>query len=78
MLLSIGSLGKDNSTAIVTKVVVDTAILRETANGLRIKTWQVFKLFIGDIFLYFSFLTHLSYGYIVNAFSHITRTHCLL
>ncbi|XP_021809755.1 probable polygalacturonase At1g80170 isoform X1 [Prunus avium] len=38
--ISIGSLGKDNSTAIVTKVVVDTAILRETANGLRIKTWQ--------------------------------------
>lgn len=38
---SIGSLGKDNSTAIVTKVVLDTAFLRETTNGLRIKTWQV-------------------------------------
>ncbi|WCJ38465.1 Pectin lyase-like superfamily protein [Euphorbia peplus] len=38
--ISIGSLGKDNSTAIVTKVVVDTAFLKETTNGLRIKTWQ--------------------------------------
>ncbi|KAJ9176374.1 hypothetical protein P3X46_011693 [Hevea brasiliensis] len=38
--VSIGSLGKDNSTGIVTKVVLDTAFLKETANGLRIKTWQ--------------------------------------
>ncbi|KAK2977498.1 hypothetical protein RJ640_016126 [Escallonia rubra] len=38
--ISIGSLGKDNSTGIVTKVVVDTAFLRGTTNGLRIKTWQ--------------------------------------
>ncbi|KAG6655013.1 probable polygalacturonase At1g80170 isoform X2 [Carya illinoinensis] len=38
--ISIGSLGKDNSTGIVSKVVVDTAFLQETTNGLRIKTWQ--------------------------------------
>ncbi|GMJ13208.1 hypothetical protein HRI_004990000 [Hibiscus trionum] len=38
--VSIGSLGKDNSTGIVTKVVLDTALLRETTNGVRIKTWQ--------------------------------------
>lgn len=38
---SIGSLGKDNSTAIVTGVVLDTATLTGTENGLRIKTWQV-------------------------------------
>ncbi|XP_047319919.1 probable polygalacturonase At1g80170 [Impatiens glandulifera] len=38
--ISIGSLGKDNSTGIVTKVVLDTAFLRNTTNGLRIKTWQ--------------------------------------
>ncbi|GFY88273.1 pectin lyase-like superfamily protein [Actinidia rufa] len=38
--ISIGSLGKDNSTGIVTKVVLDTAFLRKTTNGLRIKTWQ--------------------------------------
>lgn len=41
VILSIGSLGKDNSTGIVTKVVLDTAYLRETTNGVRIKTWQV-------------------------------------
>ncbi|KAK7386871.1 hypothetical protein VNO78_27215 [Psophocarpus tetragonolobus] len=38
--ISIGSLGKDNSTGIVTKVILDTAIFRETTNGVRIKTWQ--------------------------------------
>ncbi|KAK8627409.1 hypothetical protein V6N13_135021 [Hibiscus sabdariffa] len=39
--VSIGSLGKDNSADIVTKVVVlDTALLRETTNGVRIETWQ--------------------------------------
>ncbi|XP_027098423.2 probable polygalacturonase At1g80170 [Coffea arabica] len=38
--ISIGSLGKDNSVGIVTKVVLDTAFLRGTTNGLRIKTWQ--------------------------------------
>ncbi|KAI3460696.1 hypothetical protein Pfo_017359 [Paulownia fortunei] len=38
--ISIGSLGKDNSTGIVEKVVLDKAFLRGTMNGLRIKTWQ--------------------------------------
>ncbi|KAI4314343.1 hypothetical protein L6164_027260 [Bauhinia variegata] len=38
--ISIGSLGKDNSTGIVTKVILDTAVLKETTNGVRIKTWQ--------------------------------------
>ncbi|KAI3779396.1 hypothetical protein L2E82_09113 [Cichorium intybus] len=38
--ISIGSLGKDNSTGIVSKVVLDTAFLKGTTNGLRIKTWQ--------------------------------------
>ncbi|KAJ6301333.1 hypothetical protein OIU77_015607 [Salix suchowensis] len=38
--VSIGSLGKDSSTGIVTKVVLDTAFIRETTNGVRIKTWQ--------------------------------------
>ncbi|KAJ1704343.1 hypothetical protein LUZ63_004122 [Rhynchospora breviuscula] len=38
--ISIGSLGKDNSTAVVTAVVLDTAIITGTTNGVRIKTWQ--------------------------------------
>ncbi|OMO76680.1 Glycoside hydrolase, family 28 [Corchorus olitorius] len=38
--VSIGSLGKDNSLGIVTKVVLDTAFLCNTTNGVRIKTWQ--------------------------------------
>ncbi|XP_062096616.1 probable polygalacturonase At1g80170 [Humulus lupulus] len=38
--ISIGSLGKDNSIGIVSRVVLDTAVLNETTNGVRIKTWQ--------------------------------------
>ncbi|KAK4483891.1 hypothetical protein RD792_011100 [Penstemon davidsonii] len=38
--ISIGSLGKDNSTGIVEKVVLENAFLRGSTNGLRIKTWQ--------------------------------------
>ncbi|MCE3049743.1 hypothetical protein HAX54_045705 [Datura stramonium] len=38
--ISIGSLGKDNSVGIVTRVVLNNAFLRGTTNGLRIKTWQ--------------------------------------
>ncbi|XP_031500612.1 probable polygalacturonase At1g80170 [Nymphaea colorata] len=38
--ISIGSLGKDNSTAAVIGVVLDNAVLTGTTNGVRIKTWQ--------------------------------------
>ncbi|CAA0827773.1 Pectin lyase-like superfamily protein [Striga hermonthica] len=38
--ISIGSLGKDNSTGIVENVVLETAFIRNATNGLRIKTWQ--------------------------------------
>ncbi|CAI0542083.1 unnamed protein product [Linum tenue] len=38
--ISIGSLGKSNSTASVKSVSVDGAFLSNTQNGLRIKTWQ--------------------------------------
>jgi len=38
---SIGSLGKGNSRALVSNVLIDTASLSGTTNGARIKTWQV-------------------------------------
>lgn len=38
--ISIGSLGSKNSEAHVSDVTVDGAQLTETANGVRIKTWQ--------------------------------------
>ncbi|GFP81437.1 probable polygalacturonase at1g80170, partial [Phtheirospermum japonicum] len=38
--ISIGSLGQNNSTGIVEKVVLETAYLKGTTNGLRIKSWQ--------------------------------------
>ncbi|KAK6115504.1 hypothetical protein DH2020_007773 [Rehmannia glutinosa] len=47
--ISIGSLGKDNSTGIVEKIVLDKAFLRGTTNGLRIKTWQTSAVEISQI-----------------------------
>ncbi|RRT72000.1 hypothetical protein BHM03_00041485, partial [Ensete ventricosum] len=41
--------GKDNSTAIVTGVVLDTATLTGTENGLRIKTWQTSAVKISQV-----------------------------
>ncbi|KAI3899739.1 hypothetical protein MKW92_001465 [Papaver armeniacum] len=38
--ISIGSLGSGNSEAHVSDVMVDTAVLNGTTNGVRIKTWQ--------------------------------------
>ncbi|XP_050380201.1 probable polygalacturonase At1g80170 [Argentina anserina] len=38
--ISIGSLGKSNSWSQVRDVIVDTAFLSNTDNGVRIKTWQ--------------------------------------
>lgn len=38
--ISIGSLGNNNTVGIVTRVAVDTVVLRNTTNGLRIKTYQ--------------------------------------
>ncbi|XP_004302967.1 PREDICTED: probable polygalacturonase At1g80170 [Fragaria vesca subsp. vesca] len=38
--ISIGSLGKSNSWSQVRDVIIDTALLSNTENGVRIKTWQ--------------------------------------
>ncbi|CAI5961874.1 unnamed protein product [Closterium sp. NIES-65] len=38
--ISIGSLGKDEDISCVSDITVRRSILRNTANGLRIKTWQ--------------------------------------
>ncbi|CAI5508950.1 unnamed protein product [Closterium sp. Naga37s-1] len=38
--ISIGSLGKDKDISCVSDITVRKSILRNTANGLRIKTWQ--------------------------------------
>ncbi|XP_073130983.1 polygalacturonase At1g48100-like isoform X2 [Henckelia pumila] len=38
--ISIGGLGKDNTKACVSNVTVRDVILRDTTNGVRIKTWQ--------------------------------------
>lgn len=40
---SIGSLGAGNSEAEVSNVFVNRATLTGTTNGVRIKTWQVYK-----------------------------------
>lgn len=41
LFISIGSLGKQNTWAQVRNVMVDGAVLSNTENGVRIKTWQV-------------------------------------
>ncbi|GLJ21930.1 hypothetical protein SUGI_0410600 [Cryptomeria japonica] len=38
--ISIGSLGKGNSEAEVSNIMVDNAYIHDTTNGVRIKTWQ--------------------------------------
>ncbi|MCL7030136.1 hypothetical protein MKW94_030839 [Papaver nudicaule] len=38
--ISIGSLGKGNAEAHVSDVMIDTAVINGTTNGVRIKTWQ--------------------------------------
>ncbi|KAG0472109.1 hypothetical protein HPP92_016655 [Vanilla planifolia] len=38
--ISIGSLGKQNSQACVSNITVRNAVIRNSDNGLRIKTWQ--------------------------------------
>ncbi|XP_010250040.1 PREDICTED: probable polygalacturonase At1g80170 [Nelumbo nucifera] len=47
--ISIGSLGKSNSLDSVSHVLVDGAIISNTENGLRIKTWQGGHGFAKDI-----------------------------
>jgi hypothetical protein len=41
LLVSIGSLGKNRTTDRVENVRVDTCLLTNTTNGVRIKSWQV-------------------------------------
>ncbi|XP_060191250.1 probable polygalacturonase At1g80170 [Lycium barbarum] len=47
--ISIGSLGKSNSWSQVQNVLVDGAYLSNTANGVRIKTWQGGRGFVRKI-----------------------------
>lgn len=45
---SIGSLGKQGEAAAVEEVHVKNCTLNATQNGLRIKTWQVIKVFLNQ------------------------------
>ena len=51
-LCSIGRLGNDDSTVIVSKIVVDTSFLKGTTNGLRVKICQVILFFDTSYTLY--------------------------
>lgn len=39
--ISIGGLGKENTKACVSNITVRDIVMRNTMNGVRIKTWQV-------------------------------------
>lgn len=47
--ISIGSLGESNAYAVVDDVSVDGAVIRNTENGVRIKTWQGGDGFVRDM-----------------------------
>lgn len=49
MTVSIGSLGKWNSSVQIHDVVVDGAFVSNTENGVRIKTWQVIFLAVYSV-----------------------------
>ena len=47
--ISIGGLGRDQTKACVSNVTVRDVKLQNTMNGVRIKTWQVYKTFLPNL-----------------------------
>lgn len=74
--ISIGSLGKDNSVGIVTKVVLDNAFLRGTTNGLRIKTWQGGSGYVRSVRYQNVRMEEVSYPIIIDQFYCDSPTTC--
>eukprot|EP01018_Ginkgo_biloba_P018146 Gb_12018 [translate_table: standard] len=66
--ISIGSLGEGNSDAQVSNVIVDGAILHNTTNGLRIKTWQGGSGFAEDIIFQNVVMDNVSHPIIIDQY----------
>ncbi|KAI8527081.1 hypothetical protein RHMOL_Rhmol12G0048100 [Rhododendron molle] len=74
--ISIGSLGKGNSTDTVTNVVLDTAFLKDTTNGLRIKTWQGGSGYVHSVRYQNVRMENVSYPIIIDQFYCDSPTAC--
>ncbi|CAI0542078.1 unnamed protein product [Linum tenue] len=74
--ISIGSLGKSNSTASVKSVSVDGAFLSNTQNGLRIKTWQGGSGEASDINFQNVLMENVSNPIIINQFYCDSKIPC--
>ncbi|XP_058193135.1 probable polygalacturonase At1g80170 isoform X3 [Rhododendron vialii] len=74
--ISIGSLGKGNSTDMVTKVDLDTAFLKDTTNGLRIKTWQGGSGYVHSVRYQNVRMENVSYPIIIDQFYCDSPTTC--
>eukprot|EP01018_Ginkgo_biloba_P016350 Gb_13356 [translate_table: standard] len=66
--ISIGSLGKANSDAQMSNVVVDGASFHNTTNGLRIKTWQGGSGFAQDIIFQNVVMDNVSHPIIIDQY----------
>ncbi|KAJ4820110.1 Pectin lyase-like superfamily protein [Rhynchospora pubera] len=74
--ISIGSLGKKNSEAHVSNVVVEKATLIGTTNGVRIKTWQGGYGYAENIVFQDIFMTNVSNPIIINQHYCDSRKPC--
>ncbi|KAI3920343.1 hypothetical protein MKX01_000682 [Papaver californicum] len=74
--ISIGSLGKYNSYSQVHDVVVDGALLSNTQNGLRIKTWQGGSGFAENITFKNVLMENVSNPIIIDQYYCDSRTPC--
>ncbi|KAH9328110.1 hypothetical protein KI387_000218, partial [Taxus chinensis] len=66
--ISIGSLGKGNSEAEVSFVVVDSVYIHDTTNGLRIKTWQGGSGYARGITFQNIYMANVSYPIIIDQY----------
>ncbi|KAL2493452.1 putative polygalacturonase [Abeliophyllum distichum] len=75
--ISIGSLGKANSSAAVQDVRLDGAYLFNTENGLRIKTWQGGSGFARKITFQNVWMKNVSNPIIIDQYYCDSSVHCL-
>ncbi|KAL3641844.1 hypothetical protein CASFOL_012659 [Castilleja foliolosa] len=74
--ISIGSLGNQNSTGKVEKVVLDNAYINGTTNGLRIKTYQGGKGFVRSVVFQNVEMENVANPILIDQFYCDSKTKC--
>ncbi|KMZ55982.1 Polygalacturonase, family GH28 [Zostera marina] len=74
--ISIGSLGQSGAYADVNDVIVDGALMRNTDNGVRIKTWQGGDGFVRDVIFKNILMVNVSNPIIIDQFYCDSNTPC--